>query len=127
MIPDILPSLIKHRLGEDKEVYEKLLSISAVAVDRMLKEQRAKRRLKGNTHTKPSSILKSQIPIVISSELNVQEPGHYQIDLVGLDGGNPNGHFAHTLNALELSSGWIEPRILMNKAQKWAKEGHRQH
>ena len=60
-----------------------------------IKEQRAKRRSRGNTHTKPSSILKSQIPI---------------------------GHFAHTLNALELSSGWVEPRILINKAHKWAKE-----
>lgn len=53
MIPDILPSLVKHRLSEDKEVYEKLQSISAATVDRMLKEQRAKRRLKGNTRARP--------------------------------------------------------------------------
>ena len=73
-------------------------------------------------HTKPSSILKSQIPIIISSELNLEEPGHYQIDLVGHDGGNPNGHFAFTLNAVELSCGWIEPQILLNKAQRWSKQ-----
>ncbi len=106
-------------------MYEKLLTISAATVDRMLIPQRAKRKLKGNTHTKPSSILKSQIPILTSSELNTEEPGHYQIDLVGHDGGNPNGQFAHTLDALELSSGWIEPRILINKAHKWAKEAIR--
>jgi hypothetical protein len=49
-------------------------------------------------------------------------PGHYQIDLVGHDGGNPNGHFAFSLNAIELLSGWIEPRIQLNKAQKWTRE-----
>jgi hypothetical protein len=60
--------------------------------------------------------------VVISSELPVEKPGTYQIDLVGHDGGNPNGHFAFTLNAVELFSGWVEPRILLNKAQRWSKE-----
>jgi hypothetical protein len=59
---------------------------------------------------------------VISSELPVDKPGTYQIDLVGHDGGNPNGQFAFSLNAIELYSGWVEPRILLNKAQRWSKE-----
>lgn len=123
MLPDLLPVLVRRqRIRNDEEVYEKLIRISAATVDRMLREERKKRRLKGNTHTKPSSILKSQIPILISSELNRTVAGHYQIDLVGHDGGNPNGHFAFTLNAVELSSGWIEPQILLNKAHRWAKE-----
>ena len=53
-----------------------------------------------------------------SSELPVDEPGTFQIDLVGHDGGNPNGHFAFTLDAVELFSGWVEPRILLNKCKK---------
>jgi hypothetical protein len=59
---------------------------------------------------------------VISSELPVDEPGHYQLDLVGHDGGNPNGQFAFTLNAVELFSGWVEPRILLNKAHRWSQQ-----
>jgi hypothetical protein len=59
---------------------------------------------------------------VISSELPVGEPGRFQIDLVGHDGGNPNGHFAFSLNAVELYSGWVEPRILLNKARRWVKK-----
>ena len=118
MLPDILLVLIKsERITDDPQVQEKLKRISAATVDRMLK---------GNTHTKPSSLLKSQIPIVISSELNLSEPGHYQIDRVGHDGGNPNGHFAFTLNAVELFSGWIEPQILLNKAQRWSKQALQQ-
>lgn len=123
MLPDILPVLVqRQQISKDQQIYEKLRRISAATVDRMLKAERAKRRLKGNTHTKPSSLLKSYIPILISSELNTSVPGHYQIDLVGHDGGNPHGRFAFTLNAVELSSGWIEPYILLNKAHRWAKE-----
>jgi hypothetical protein len=85
-------------------------------------QERAKDKPKGSTLTKPGSILKAQIPIVTSSELDTKNPGHYQIDLVGHDGGNPNGHFARSLNALELSSGWIEPRVVINEAQRWTKE-----
>ena len=59
---------------------------------------------------------------MISSELPVGEPGRFQIDLVGPDGGNPNGYFAFSLNAVELYSGWVEPRILLNKARRWVKK-----
>jgi hypothetical protein len=123
LLPDVLPVLVKRQgLRKTTPVYQKLLQISAASIDRLLKDERAKRRLKGIAHTKPSSLLKSSIPIVISSELPVERPGTYQIDLVGHDGGNPNGQFAFSLNAVELFSGWVEPRILLNKAQRWCKQ-----
>jgi hypothetical protein len=123
VLSDVLPVLAKRQgLKKTTPVYQKLLRISAATIDRLLKSERAKRRLKGIAHTRPSSLLKSSIPIVISSELPVDRPGTYQIDLVGHDGGNPNGHFAFTLNAVELFCGWVEPRILLNKAQRWSKE-----
>jgi hypothetical protein len=120
IVPQMLPMLLKHRKVKKSEVvYEKLQQISPATIDRMLTEERARRRLKGIAHTKPSTALKNSIPVVISSELRTDEPGHYQIDLVGHDGGNPNGHFAFTLTAVELYSGWVEPRGLLNKAQRW--------
>lgn len=122
MLPKVLPILRRRGHLHDEAVYQKLLSISAATIDRLLKEERAKRRLKGISHTKPSTLLKSQVPIVISSELPVEEAGHFQIDLVGHEGGNPNGHFAFTLDAVELYSGWVEPRILLNKAHRWVKK-----
>ena len=122
-MPDIVPVLFKRRgLSAKGPLWQKLTSISPATIDRLLKAERAKRRLKGIAHTWPNSILKSTIPIRISSELPVGEPGHFQIDLVGHDGGNPNGHFAFSLNAVELYSGWVEPRILLNKAHRWVKK-----
>lgn len=57
---------------------------------------------------------------MISSELNREEPGHYQIDLVGHDRGNTNGRFAISLCLIELSSGWVEPESMLNQAIRWA-------
>ncbi len=123
IIPDVLKASIRrHGVAKNEALYHKLCRISAATVDRMLAPERAKRRLKGIAHTKPTSILKNHIPIVISSELPVEHPGHFQMDLVGHDGGNPNGQFAFSLNAVELYSGWVEPRILLNKAHSWVKK-----
>lgn len=123
ILPYVLGIFFKHeRLPRSGVLYQKLQGISAATIDRLLTAERAKRRLKGIAHTKPTSILKSQIPIVISSELPRGEPGHFQMDLVGHDRGNPNGQFAFSLDAVELSSGWVEPRILLNKAHSWVKK-----
>jgi len=120
MMPDLLPSLVRRgEVGKEDPEYRKLIEISTATMDRLLRHKRAGH---GNSHTKRSSLLKAQIPIATSSELNTSEPGHYQIDLVGHDGGNPNGQFAFTLTVVDLHSGWVEPRILPNKAQSWTKK-----
>jgi hypothetical protein len=123
ILPDVLGAFFAHRgMKKSGALYGKLRTISAATIDRILRAERAKRRLKGIAHTKPSSILKNTIPIVISSELSREQPGQFQMDLVSHDGGNPNGQFAFSQNAVELYSGWVEPRILLNKAHSWVKK-----
>jgi hypothetical protein len=123
ILPALLPTLVKHHVLRTQDpAYQKLRHISGSTIDRLLKQERARRRLKGISHTKPSTMLKNSIPILVSSELHVDEPGHFQIDLVGHDGGNPNGQFAYSLTAVDLYSGWVEVRSLQNKAHRWAKE-----
>jgi hypothetical protein len=123
ILPAVLPTMGKHRLISRREpACEKLLQLSAATIDRLLRPERAARRLKGIGHTKPSTALKNTIPIATSSEVERGEPGHFQIDLVGHEGGNPNGQFAFTLSAVDLYSGWFEPWPLLNKAHRWAKE-----
>jgi hypothetical protein len=122
VLPQMLEVLAKKgKLKRTDAAYGKLARISASTIDRLLRDERARRRLKGMTHTRPSTALKNSIPVVISSELNRDEPGHYQMDLVGHEGGNPNGHFAFTLTAVELYSGWVEPRALLNRARRWVR------
>ncbi len=80
---------------------------------------RARLQIKGRTHTKPGSLLKHQIPIRTFADWNEQEPGFFEIDLVGHDGGNASGELCHTLSLTDLDTGWVELHGLKNKAQRW--------
>ncbi len=101
------------------QVRAKLLSISAATIDRLLQPERVRLQIKGRTHTKPGSLLKHQIPIRTFADWNEQEPGFFEIDLVGHDGGDASGDFCHTLTLTDVDTGWVELHGLKNKAQRW--------
>lgn len=98
------------------EVKEKLQTISSSTIDRLLREFKAGKRRRLHGTTKPGSLLKKQIPIVLS-RYNVSELGHSEIDLAAHNGGNPEGEFANTLTDTDLSSGWTEEEAFLGKAQ----------
>lgn len=119
VLPEVIPSL--ERFGEIKladEVREKLLSVSASTIDRMLALERRKLTLKGRATTKPGTLLKHQIPIRTFAEWDEARPGFLEVDLVSHDGGDPRGDFAQTLDMVDVFSGWTETRAVRNKAQK---------
>jgi hypothetical protein len=123
MLPDLIPILQKHHeIKLDEATKGKLLAISAATIDRLLKPERKKYQLKGRSHTKPGTLLKHQIPIRTFSEWNEQRPGFVEIDLVGHDGGNSSGDFAHTLDVTDVCTGWTEMQAVKNKAQCWVFE-----
>ena len=53
------------------------------------------------------------------ADWNEQEPGFFEIDLVGHDGGNAAGEFCHTLTITDVETGWVDLHGLKNKAQRW--------
>ncbi len=123
MLPDLIPILKKHHeITLDAGTTAKLLAISSATIDRLLKAERKKYQLKGRSHTKPGTLLKHQIPIRTFSEWNEQRPGFVEIDLVGHEGGNSSGDFAHTLDVTDVCTGWTEMQAVKNKAQCWVFE-----
>jgi len=109
-------------LGLSSEVREKLQQISAATIDRLLSEERKRNKLKGTSHTKTAGggIL-NRIPVRTFAEHPVQ-PGYFQADLVGHDGGDASGEYCYTLNTTDPATGWCEPRAVRNKAGKWTCE-----
>jgi len=123
VLEETIDRLLRHReLVLDEETHRKLLTISASTIDRLLKEERKKRTLKGRSLTKPGTLLKSQIPIRTFSEWDEGRPGFVEVDLVGHDGGNSKGDFAQTLDVTDVCTGWTETQAVKNKAQKWVFE-----
>jgi hypothetical protein len=106
-------------LDIDDETAALLAGMSAATIDRRLAPERKKHELKGRSHTKPGSLLKSQIPIRTWADWDDARPGFVEIDLVGHEGGNAAGEHAYTLTVTDIATGWTENRSVPNKARKW--------
>jgi hypothetical protein len=110
------------RFGEldiTDELAALLVVMSPATMDRRLAPARAAMTLRGRSHTKPGSLLKSQIPIRTWAQWDDAVPGFVEIDLVGHEGGNAEGEHAYTLTVTDIATGWTENRSVQNKAQKW--------
>jgi len=113
---------VLRRFGElaiDDDTAALLVGMSAATIDRRLAGERQKHELKGRSHTKPGSLLKSQIPVRTWADWDDAVPGFVEIDLVGHDGGNAAGEYAFTLTVTDIATGWTENRSVRNKARKW--------
>lgn len=95
---------------------ELLMAMSAATIDRRLANSKAVAGFTGRSHTKPGSLLKSQIPIRTWSEWDENTPGFVEIDLVGNEGGNSFGEFCFTLTITDVATGWTVNRTVPNKA-----------
>ena len=96
-----------------------LVRMSAATIDRRLAPERFKLMLRGRSHTKPGTLLKSQIPIRTWADWDDAVPGFVEIDLVGHEGGNASGEFCFTLTVTDIATGWTVNRSVKNKAEKW--------
>lgn len=96
-----------------------LVAMSAATIDRRLRTERARLMPRGRSHTKPGTLLKSQIPIRTWAEWTDTTPGFVEIDLVGHEGGNSTGEFCFTLTVTDIATGWTVNRSVKNKAAIW--------
>jgi hypothetical protein len=107
-LPELLRVMKRDQEIEVTAGEESLLaSISASTIDRMLAPDRASMRVKGRTTTKPGTLLRSKIAIRTFAEWKENEPGYFELDLVGHCGGTGRGEFLYTLNMTDVHSGWI--------------------
>jgi len=125
-LPEVLARLVAFgELRVSKRVQGKLERMSAATMDRLLKPERDKVTLKRRGATKPGTLLKSQIPVRTFSDWNEKEPGFFEVDLVGHDGGSGYGEFCQTLNATDVATGWTQQRAVPTKAQRYVFEALR--
>ncbi len=117
MLPVLVPLLRRDGTIEltDEEAHV-LCSMSAATIDRRLAPVKEVLGFRGVSHTKPGTLLKSQIPIRTWSEWDDATPGFVEIDLVGHEGGNSFGEFCMTLTVTDVATGWTVNRAIRNKA-----------
>src|SRR5215210_6141214 len=120
MLPILVPMLRRDQELKITDVQADLLmAVSAATIDRRLAVERARLSVRGRSHTKPGSLLKSQIPIRTWADWDDHRPGFIEIDLVGHDGGSLLGERCFTLTVTDIATGWTLNQTVRNKAQKW--------
>ena len=123
-LPDWIASLEAHgelvpgQNGWTEEVRKELHSMSAATVDRYLKGERDRLRLRGISTTKPGVLLRNSIKIRKAGDEVSSEPGFFEVDTVAHCGPTLKGEFARTLTLTDVTTGWVHMETMRNNAHK---------
>lgn len=104
------------------QLEEKLGSISVSTVRRILKEQpRARPRLPRKRPERANRLAR-EIP---AGRIPWQEasPGHFEVDLVHHCGPSASGHYLHSLQIIDVATGWSERVALLGRSHLVMKDG----
>ena len=124
-LPHWLPHYEREYGALSKTVQNKLFTISAATIDRLLEPVRAKTRTKGRGGTKPGRWLKNQIPLK-TDQWDERRPGFMEADTVAHCGDSLEGDFIWSLCFTDLATGWTELRAVWNKGSHGVMEAVRE-
>lgn len=117
-LPDLLPLLQRHgQLDIDAETEALLTSASVATVERNLAQLRRGLVARKMSQTKPGSLLRKQIPVVVGKWKELDKPGYLEVDLVSHSGEFAVGEWVWTLCATDLGTGWTERVPVMGRGQ----------
>lgn len=126
MIPTYLAALKMHEKWTVPLPEKKLLcSLSISTANRLLRHERRRITLRSRSRTKPGSLLKNQIPIRTFADWRQDEkkPGFLEIDTVHHCTEDNKGDYLHTLDTIDVFTGWNECRAFMGKSERHTVEG----
>ena len=108
-LKELIPSLEYHAyLSINDKVRDKVSSISAATIDRILKHYRKNHNERGISTTKSGTLLKKQITVRTFAEWEGTKPGFFEADLVAHCGISMEGSFLNTFVLTDITTGWVE-------------------
>ena len=117
-LPEVIPQLERHgELFLDEETKTLLLRMSAATIDRKLRPFRQQRR-RGQSTTKPGTLLKQSIPIRTFADWGDARPGFVEADLVAHCGDATEGQYLNTLTTVDVVLGWTECFVIRQRSQR---------
>jgi len=112
-LPVWLPHYEKHYSSIPEEINKLLEQISSATIDRLLSPYRVNYN-KGQSGTKPGTLLKTRIPI-LTDQWDAAKPGFIEADTVAHCGTSLSGDFIWSLTLTDIFSGWTELRAVWGK------------
>lgn len=117
-IPELIRILKRdNELEITPQVEEKLKTISAATIDRLLAPTKAKLKVRGVGGTKPGTLLKNQIPIRTFTDWDSLKPGFFELDSVAFCGETLMGQHVWGLNFTDVATGWVGLDAVIGKGQ----------
>jgi hypothetical protein len=115
---DVTDAMVRFgELDYPREMIDRLRSMSASTIDRLLAVQKKKMNIKGRATTKPGTLLKGKIPIRTGTDWDERRPGFVEMDTVAHCGESTRGQYIVTLDVTDIQTTWSEQRAALNKAQ----------
>jgi hypothetical protein len=109
MIPALLPALERHgRVRPTSEERERLLSVSAATIDRMLVDVKIAAAGGRRRRVGFYSAIRREVPIRTFNDWGDPPPGFCEIDMVAHGGTSVAGSFIQTLTMVDIATGWTE-------------------
>ncbi len=116
-LPNLVESMERHgHLCLEAEVRQRLLTVSAATIDRLLvpvRDGAGRRRRRGGA----TSAIRRKVPVRTFGDWNDPSPGYFEGDLVAHCGGSMAGSFVHTFTLTDIASGWTEGMPLLVREQ----------
>lgn len=118
-------SLAEHgEMEVPPKLLTKLATISVPTVRRI--QQRLTQDQPRLEHKRPkaTNLAMKQIPIGLIP-WNEQQPGHFEADLVHHSGSSANGQYVHSLQMIDVATGWSERVAVLGRSYRVMKDGFR--
>lgn len=110
----LLPALERHgHLQLSTDVRDRVMSVSAATIDRMLKETRDAVRGEERARARAAPAVRRAVPVRTFSDWHDPPPGYVEADLVAHSGESVAGSFVHTLTLTDIATGWTECGALL--------------
>jgi hypothetical protein len=116
-IPTLVAAMERHgHLQLDAEVRQRLLTMSAATMDRLLKPVREAAK-QGRRRTTINTVLRKSIVVRTFSDWNNPPPGYFEMDMVAHCGKSVAGSHVHSLVLTDIASGWTEAAAMVVREQ----------
>ena len=106
------------------ELHEQLATISRATVERLLKKHRTDRLRLPQKGPQRANQVSKNVPMGRMA-WDLKEPGHFEVDLVHHCGSRTAGEYLHTLQMVDIATGWSERVVIFGRGQQAMEAGFR--
>ena len=107
------------------EVESQLARISVATVERLLRKHRSRKARLPRPGPRRANQVTKGVPMKRIA-WDIREPGHFEVDLVHHSGESSAGEYGHTLQLIDVATGWSERVMLLGRGYQAMREAFEQ-